>query len=253
MAGHDRPAAGYHHRRADAAQPAVGARPPHRPRRRHHRVGPTLGALAAHTGITLALDAGVPLREVEDYARRPRPAMRAELANNVARGPVRLGLVSHPVGVRWHRGRVRVTQAEIARVPLGNLRVPRAEFGAVWAAAEQCNTEQGERGLTDWYAAGVVVTCRWLAGATVRSSTGRWHVAYAPVTRRSMRAYEELIEAEFLAAERLPARSPDLVERRPGWCEAIRATLRWAWRHDGPPPRTLAGTQAAPAGVIGTA
>jgi hypothetical protein len=56
------------------------------------------------------------------------------------------------------------------------------------------------------------------------------------VTRRSVRAYEEVIEAEFLAAERLDQRRPDLVVARPGWCEAIRATLRWAWRHDWPPP-----------------
>lgn len=148
---------------------------------------------------------------------------------------------------------VRVTEADLARVPVGNLRVPRAEFGAVWAAAEQRNTEQAERAITDWYAAGVTVTCRWLAGVTVRLSTGRWHVAYAPVTRRSVRAYEELIEAEFLAAERLAARSPDLVERRPGWCEAIRATLRWAWRDEGPPPLVVARTGAAPTAVIGTA
>ena len=63
--------------------------------------------------------------------------------------------------------RVRVTEADVARVPVGNLRVPRAEFGAVWSAAEQRDREQGERGVTDWYPAGVAVTCRWLAGATV--------------------------------------------------------------------------------------
>jgi hypothetical protein len=136
---------------------------------------------------------------------------------------------------------VRVTEADIARIPVGNLRVPRAEFGAVWVAAEQRNAEQGEQGVTDWFAAGVVVTCRWLAGATVRPSTGRWYVAYSPVTRRSVRAYEELIEAEYLAAERLDQRRPDLVATRPGWCEAIRATLRWAWRHDGPPPLAVPG------------
>jgi hypothetical protein len=148
---------------------------------------------------------------------------------------------------------VRVTDADIARIPLGNLRVPRAEFCAVWAAAEERDREQGERGITDWYAAGVVVTCRWLAGATVRSSTGRWFVAYSPATRRSVRAFEELIEAEYLAAERLAERSPDLLVSRPGWCEAIRGTLRWAWRHDGPPPLAVPTGPAVPTAVIGPA
>ena len=32
-------------------------------------MGSALGALAAHTAITIALDAGVPLRDVHDYAR----------------------------------------------------------------------------------------------------------------------------------------------------------------------------------------
>ena len=36
-----------------------------------------------------------------------------------------------------------MTEAEVTGVPVGNLRVPQMEFGAVWAAAEQRNTEQG--------------------------------------------------------------------------------------------------------------
>ena len=67
-------------------------------------------------------------------------------------------------------------------------------------------------------------------------------LAPAPATRRRARAYEELIEAEYLAAEQLDVRRPDLVEHQPGWCEGIRATLRWAWRHEG--PRPLAATVA---------
>ena len=65
---------------------------------------------------------------------------------------------------------------------------------------------------------------------------GRRTLAPSPATRRQVRAYEELIEAEYLAAEQLDVRRPDLVEHRPGWCEGIRATLRWAWRHEGPAP-----------------
>jgi hypothetical protein len=56
------------------------------------------------------------------------------------------------------------------------------------------------------------------------------------VSGREVLAYEELIEAEYLAAEQLGQRCPDLLEHRPGWCEAIAATLRWAWRHEGPVP-----------------
>jgi hypothetical protein len=115
----------------------------------------------------------------------------------------------------------------------------------VWAAAEQRNIEQAARGVTDWYAAGAAATCRWLAGAPVDSVVGDRRLAPSPVGGREVLAYEELIEAEYLAAEQLGRRCPDLLEHRPGWCEAIVATLRWAWRHDGPAP--LSVMSAAPA------
>jgi hypothetical protein len=57
----------------------------------------------------------------------------------------------------------------------------------------------------------------------VTDQTGYRFPAYAPVTRRSDTAYEELIEAEFLAAELLDLRQPELVEHRPGWCESGKA------------------------------
>jgi hypothetical protein len=65
-----------------------------------------------------------------------------------------------------------VTEADIARIPVGNLRVPRAEFGAVWAAAED-RTRPHDAGVSGWFTAGVAVTCRWLAGAVVESIPGR--------------------------------------------------------------------------------
>lgn len=133
-----------------------------------------------------------------------------------------------------------MTEADVARIPVGNLRVPRAEFAALWAAAERRSGEQAAHGVTDWYAAGVVVTCRWMAAAVVHPTTGPRRLARSPVSRRTTVAYEELIETEFLAAELLDVRRPDLLESRPGWCEAIRATLRWAWRRDGPAPLPLA-------------
>ncbi|MFC4950785.1 hypothetical protein [Pseudonocardia sp. GCM10023141] len=134
---------------------------------------------------------------------------------------------------------MEVTENDIARIPVRNLRVPRDAFVAVWAAAERRCFEQGDRGVTDWYAGGVAATCQWMAGAIVRTQTGRRFLAYSPATDRSATAYEELIEAEYLAAELLDVRRPELLETRPGWCEAIRATLRWAWRRNGPPPLDL--------------
>lgn len=132
---------------------------------------------------------------------------------------------------------------ELGRTPAGNVRVPLADFGRVWAAAEAQSADEAARGVTDWHAGGVVVTCRWLAGAVVTYQTGRRQLPRSPATERIVTAYEELIEAEYLIAESLDLVRPDLVEHRPGWCEGIRATLRWAWRCNGPMP--LAYTRAA--------
>jgi hypothetical protein len=138
---------------------------------------------------------------------------------------------------------MEVTESLLARVPVGNLRVPRTEFAALWVEAERLNDGQAGVSDPDWYPAGVAVTCEWLAGAVVEDAAGRRELAPAPVTRRRVRPYEELIEAEYLAAEQLDVRRPDLVKHQPGWCEGIRATLRWAWRHEGPRPFTAAGAR----------
>jgi hypothetical protein len=132
---------------------------------------------------------------------------------------------------------VRVTQADITRIP-ANVRVPRGEFAALWATAEQRCDEMGVRGVTDWYAGGVAATCEWLAAAVFRPTSGPRQDACSPVTGRSARAYEELIEAECVAAERMLLRRPRprSLLRRPGWIEGVTATLRWAWRRDGPTP-----------------
>lgn len=144
--------------------------------------------------------------------------------------------VRRPSGRAILRG-VRVTERELAAIPPGNIRVPSGEFGALWSAAEERSTEQGERGVTDWVAGGVSITCRWLARAVTESYNGRRRLPTAPVTRTSKLAYEELIEAEYLAAEAVAARGPSaLVSDRPGYVEAVRQTLRWAWRANGPCP-----------------
>jgi len=138
-----------------------------------------------------------------------------------------------------------VTDREVARIPPGNIRVPRALFAAVWRAALQRDHENAERGVQDWYAGAVVVTCRWLACTTVRSFKGQYHLAQSPVTRRTERAYEELIEAETIAAENLPLRRPGWLTSRPGLCEGVRDTLVWAWRGEGPPPLHVAAGTAS--------
>lgn len=133
---------------------------------------------------------------------------------------------------------MRVTEDDLARVPVGNLRVPRAEFGALWISAEQRCAEQAADGVADWYAAGVAATYEWLAAAVLRPATGASHLAYSPATGRTARAYEELIDAECVAAERLAARRPQptTLARRPGWIEGIVATLAWVWHREGPVP-----------------
>lgn len=137
---------------------------------------------------------------------------------------------------------VDVSAEDIARVPVGNVRVPRAEFVALWQRAERFHDEQVRRGIPDWYGAGVVETCRWLANAIPRSETGRpGRLARSPVTERIDVAYEELIEAECWAAEKLAACRPvpTWIEHRPGWIDAVVTTLNWAWRRYGRPPLNI--------------
>ena len=131
---------------------------------------------------------------------------------------------------------VLVAENGLERVRLENLRVGLAEFGSVWSAAEGRVSAQARAGVTDWFAGGVVLTCRWLAGAAVEYR-GRRRPPVAPITRCTSAAIEELIEAEYLAAVTLTGNpvSP-LVIDRPGFLDAIVATLAWAWRCSGPAP-----------------
>ena len=120
---------------------------------------------------------------------------------------------------------MEVTVRAIESIPHGNLRVSRDKFVALWRLAEHI----GQVSPADWYVAGVRATCRWLACAAVPSILGGWELAWAPVTRRSRLAHEELIESERLAAEVKAIRNPGGIEGRPGWLEGIVATLQWAW------------------------
>lgn len=140
----------------------------------------------------------------------------------------------HFVGQRGTLAGVDVTEAEVTSIPGRNLRVPRVKFVAVWTVAERDASR-------DWYALGVAMTCRWLANAVVRPALGPAYVAHAPVTERTARAYEELIEVECLTAEKLEMRRPrpQWLLDEPGWIEGVCATFRWAWRRTGPPPIQL--------------
>lgn len=162
-------------------------------------------------------------REVDqDLHRRP-----SSLLDHFATSAARVTLID-----------VRVTDSDIARIPVANIRVPRSEFAVLWAAAEQLCDEQARRDVIDWYAGGVAATCEWLAAAVHRPESGPRQDAYSPATGRSARAYEELIEAECVAAELLLMRRPPprWLLRRPGWIEGISATLDWAWRRTAPMP-----------------
>jgi hypothetical protein len=142
------------------------------------------------------------------------------------------------VGTAWHPGGVDVTAADIEGIPAENLHVSRADFAALWIAAERFHDDCVRRQVPDWYGAGVVVTCLWISRATVRPTTGPWRPAESPVTERTNMAYAELVEAEALAAEVLEMRQPrpGWLTRRPGWIEGIAATLRWVWLRTGGPP-----------------
>jgi hypothetical protein len=136
---------------------------------------------------------------------------------------------------------VQVTVADVSQVPSDHLHVGRDQFAAVWAAAETHHDEQVSREVADWYAYGVVATCRWVATVTVRPERGPWHLPRSPVTERTKPATPELIEAECLAAQVLAMTRPvpGWLESRPGWVEAIVATFDWAWRGNGLPPVTV--------------
>lgn len=138
-------------------------------------------------------------------------------------------------------GVVDVSDAMVTAIPRGNIRVPREEFAALWRAAERAQQEHNT-----WEGAGVTMTCRWLARATVRPPEGPPYLAFSPITERDALAIEERIEAELLAAEKMALRRPvpQRVLDRPGWLDAVIATLNWAWLRRGEPPAPFANRTA---------
>ncbi len=131
-----------------------------------------------------------------------------------------------------------------------NLHVSRAEFGAVWTAAERLAEEGAVDGTGTWYTTAVVTTCRWVARAVVRPRDGGpGRTAHAPVTMTHRMAYAELVERESRAAELQLMRRPvpAWLEGRPGWAEGVDATFAWLWRRTGPPPVTVEHVVSRPA------
>lgn len=102
-------------------------------------------------------------------------------------------------------------------IPLGNIRVPRAEFVAIWRVGEHLlAAKQG-----GWPVAGVAMTCCWMACAAVSSVLDGWRLPSAPVTQRSGLAREELIASEFLAAVTAALNNPHGMEGHPDGSGAL--------------------------------
>lgn len=114
--------------------------------------------------------------------------------------------------------------AALPTVPAENLRVSRAEFGRVWARAEQVSREHGPQ---DFYLTGVVWAFRWIARQPLES----------PVTRKPLRAMPETMDSEYLAAL-ADARSTKLHPMRVDIARGTAAVLAWVG-HGGPEPRLV--------------
>jgi hypothetical protein len=122
---------------------------------------------------------------------------------------------------------VDVTAEHVAKVPRENLRVSRADFGALWSLAEHLG---GQPGTDNDYLVGVIQTCRWLANQPVWSRVvGRAEISRAPVSWQHHAAMPETIDEEYLAAV-----SPRAVE--PEIARGVAATLEWTWHGSGRPP-----------------
>jgi hypothetical protein len=124
-------------------------------------------------------------------------------------------------------------------IPPANVNIPVREFASGWFAAEQLHDDRVRRGVPDWYGAAVVVTCRWLANATVRPETGPWYFESSPITHRRRITHPEYIQEEAFEAQSLAGRrnKPSWLLAQPGWLEGVLDTFNWAWwgTRDRPP------------------
>lgn len=149
----------------------------------------------------------------------PAGPSSAALPTCVQREPAEGGI---DVGGRWEDADMDVSAEQVARVPAANLRVSRAGFGSVWSFAE---AHSGAGGAETGYLAGVLATCRWLAGQQIRHPDGSREMPAAPASGDLVMAMPERIEDEFFSAVRAAARKRGDTERARG----VLATLEWAW------------------------
>jgi len=126
---------------------------------------------------------------------------------------------------------MRLRRSHLDGIPPDNVNIPVREFVRGWFAAEQLYDDRVARGVSDWYGAAVVVTCRWLANAQVRPETGRWRQELGPVTDRGSMTHPEYVQEEAFEAQSLSGRrnKPSWLLARPGWLEGVLDTFDWAW------------------------
>jgi len=126
----------------------------------------------------------------------------------------------------------------LERIPPRNMRIPVRDFSRVWLHAEIRDDEMAAANLPeDGYLRGVCATCEWMAGVimVVREEGQDPSSFYrpSPLTGQEVKAYEELIAAETVEAERIVA---DSEPGEPDFVDGVLATLLWAWRGTGPQP-----------------
>jgi hypothetical protein len=137
---------------------------------------------------------------------------------------------------------VNVSADAIAKVPVENLRVSRAEFGALWAWAEHMG---GRSGPDDDFLIGILRTCRWLAGQPVSSAViGRAEMPPAPLTLRRYSAMPETIDAEYLTAVAACRPRVSRPGSRPDLARGVAVTLAWTWHGSRQPPLDLSPAAA---------
>jgi hypothetical protein len=130
---------------------------------------------------------------------------------------------------------VEVSAKTLAKVPGENLRVARAEFGALWSLAEHLGRQPGDGGA---FPLGVIRTCRWLADQPFWSQIDRRAVMpTSPYTRRERGAMPETIDEEYLASVTPRGREPELAR-------GAAATLEWTWHGSRRPPLDISHAAA---------
>lgn len=141
-----------------------------------------------------------------------------------------------------------MTDRDIAKIPARNLRVSREVFGEFWREVEAFAAAETARGASTSRTAGLVLTCRWVARSTT-DVNGRRFLAIRPIVSGDHLAYEELIEAEYIAAETALVRGSETgrFANKPGYVESVCAVLRWVWRRNGPRPVIDPATAASAA------